>query len=120
LVKHDKNTFAELFAGVDAPGKPRLPQLIQFYSSRYWESRVKERFERRWRAAVSAANHKGEEPPASIAVQNSVTQEVWDEESGHFQDEVRRARDIYHAGVVKAWEESLADSPSKTPEEFDA
>jgi hypothetical protein len=120
LVKCDKNTFAELFAGVDAPGKPRLPQVLHFYSSRYWDSRVKERFESRWRALLSAAKHRDGEPPVSIAVQNSVTLEVWNEETPQFQDEVRRARDIYHAGVVKAWEESLADSLSKTPEELGA
>ncbi|KAJ7897381.1 hypothetical protein B0H13DRAFT_2337915 [Mycena leptocephala] len=117
LVKRDKSSFAELF--VDAPDKPRQPQLVQFYSTRYYDTRVKDRFDERWQALLKRAEHSGLPPPKVIKVQNEVTKEVWDDETPEFQAEVERARDKYHAAMLKAWEDSLADSPSKTPEELD-
>jgi hypothetical protein len=117
LVKRDKNNFAELF--VDAPDKPRQPQLVQFYSSRHYDTRMKEQFESRWQALLRRSEHTGVELPKKIKIQNEVTKEVWDEETPEFQAEVERTRDKHHAAMLKAWEESLADSPSKTPEELD-
>ncbi|KAJ7017499.1 hypothetical protein C8F04DRAFT_1279277 [Mycena alexandri] len=95
LVKRDKTTFGALFGGLDGPEKPRQPQLVQFFSSRHYDS-------------------------MAIKIQNEVTREVWDEQTEDFQTETKLAMEKHHSNVLKGWEESSADSPSRTPEEMDA
>ncbi|KAJ7446790.1 hypothetical protein FB451DRAFT_1412199 [Mycena latifolia] len=89
LVKEDKTAFTELFTE-GAPGKPRRPQLLHFYSSRYYDSRVKDRFEARMRALEKHATHTGQPVPSNIKIQNEVTREVWDEEPEERQAETAR------------------------------
>ncbi|KAJ6452359.1 hypothetical protein C8R47DRAFT_1083775 [Mycena vitilis] len=122
LLEKDKTSFGELFAGLGhtLQKAPRLPQVVHFYSNRHYETRVKDRVAERKLAVATQAKYTGEEPPAPIAVQNKVTKECWDDESREFQEELIRARNREHDIVLKGWRESLADSPSRTPEDFNA
>jgi hypothetical protein len=58
--------------------------------------------------------------PHAITIQNEVTKESWDEETVAFQEEMVRQREREHEIRVKAWRESNADGPNRTPEEFSA
>ncbi|KAJ6451146.1 hypothetical protein C8R45DRAFT_1113690 [Mycena sanguinolenta] len=122
LLKSDKAAFKELFAGVldYAQPKPQRGQLRHFYSRRYFDSRVKLRYEERMAALKRRAGHTGEKVPAPLALQNQVTKEVWDDETPAFQEEVKVAWEREYQTVLKAWQASLSDGPARTPEEFAA
>jgi hypothetical protein len=62
----------------------------------------------------------GTKAPAAIVIQNEVTKECWDEEPLSVQEEMVRERERDHDIRVKAWKESNADGPNRTPEEFSA
>ncbi|KAJ7118527.1 hypothetical protein C8R43DRAFT_816478, partial [Mycena crocata] len=86
----------------------------------YYDDHVASRVDARVRALVQRAQRTGEKLPERVTVQNEVTKEVMEEESAMFLEELTWERDKEYAAVVKAWEESLADSPVRTPEEFSA
>jgi hypothetical protein len=58
--------------------------------------------------------------PATINIQNDMTKECWDEESIAYQEEMVKERERQHDIKLKAWRESNADRPNRTPEEFSA
>ncbi|KAJ7077194.1 hypothetical protein C8R44DRAFT_896376 [Mycena epipterygia] len=117
LLKEDKTAFAELFTGPldGAPGKPQHGQLVQFY-----ESHVRARADARIQTLKCRAELSGEPAPTLIKTSNEVTKECWDEESPSFREEVQVAFEKEYQAAVKAWEVSLVDSPTRTPEEFAA
>ncbi|KAJ7300513.1 hypothetical protein DFH08DRAFT_979605 [Mycena albidolilacea] len=62
----------------------------------------------------------GEDMPRTIDVVAKITNECFEEESVAFQKEVRVAYEKEYQLSLKAWEVSLADSPTRTPEEIAA
>ncbi|KAJ7019389.1 hypothetical protein C8F04DRAFT_888098, partial [Mycena alexandri] len=98
----------------------RHPRVQQFYSKLYYDTRVKARVEARIQALQKRAEYTGGEPPHPFAVQNDVTKECWEGETEMFQAETVRLMEREYEATVKAWEASLADSPSRTAEEYNA
>ncbi|KAJ7152239.1 hypothetical protein C8R43DRAFT_820342, partial [Mycena crocata] len=86
----------------------------------YYDDRVAPRVDARMRALEQRATRTGEKLPERVTIQNEMTKEVLEEESPMFVEQLTRERDKEYAIVVKAWEESLADSPVRTAEEFSA
>ncbi|KAJ7780680.1 hypothetical protein DFH07DRAFT_949908 [Mycena maculata] len=122
LLKEDKAVFAELFTGVldAAPPKPQQPQILHYYSHKFYESRVKEHFPERFMEAKRCAELDGKDEPKAIAVQNILTQEKWEEELSAFREEVEAARKREYKLAVKNWEATLNDISTQTAEEFDS
>jgi lipocalin len=120
LLKEDKAAFGELFGQLDGVRKaPRKPSIVHFYSGRWYESRIKRRVKERLATVRKRATYTGQKVH-TITVQNEVTQECWDDETEEFKAEMVRQRDVEHEITLKAWRESAADSPSRTPEEYNA
>ncbi|KAJ7194375.1 hypothetical protein B0H12DRAFT_1082447 [Mycena haematopus] len=85
----------------------------------WYDKRIKPQVEAQLTSLPGRAKFTGEEVHA-INVQNEVTHECWEEESEEFKAEMVRQRDREHEITMKAWRESAADSPSRTPEEYHA
>jgi ribosome-binding protein aMBF1 (putative translation factor) len=120
-LKEDKTAFGELFAPLGPMvQQPRKPQLLHFYSGRYYETRIKSRVEARLDTLRRRAEFSGEKLPHKITVQNDITKECWEEESEPFQQETIRALDRHHEITLKAWREAYSDSPARTPEDYHA
>jgi hypothetical protein len=121
-MEEDKEAFAGLFTGnLDgAPPKPQRPQLIQFFSRKFYETRIRERFEARMAGIVCRAAFTEDDVPAVLKVRNDVTKEVWDEETEAFQAEVKATLEKEYQASLAGWKSSLADSPTKSPEEMNA
>ncbi|KAJ7024806.1 hypothetical protein C8F04DRAFT_1192100 [Mycena alexandri] len=122
LLKDDKTAFGDLFSGLTEGlrAKPRRPRLLQFYLKVYYETRVKARAEARIEALDKRAKYTGADPPHALAVQNDVTKECWEGETEIFKAETARLMEREYEATLKAWEASLADSPSRTAEEYNA
>ncbi|KAJ7289820.1 hypothetical protein C8J57DRAFT_1494238 [Mycena rebaudengoi] len=118
----DKEAFAGLFTrNLDGtPPRPQRPQLIQFYSRKFYEDRIRVRFEARMAGIVRRAAFTDDDMPAALKVRNEVTKEVWEEETEAFQQEVKTNLEREYQASLAAWKNSLADSPTKTPEEMNA
>ncbi|KAJ7788730.1 hypothetical protein B0H14DRAFT_3503888 [Mycena olivaceomarginata] len=85
-----------------------------------YEEHIKSRVEARKCALAKRAELSGVKAPHAITVQNEVTKECWEEETYAYQQEMVREREREHDIRVKAWKESMADGPNRTPEEFSA
>ncbi|KAJ7713261.1 hypothetical protein B0H14DRAFT_3523509 [Mycena olivaceomarginata] len=122
LLEEDKTTFTDIFGqlGEGTRKPPRRPQLMHFYSEKRYDSHIRPRVEERKRALEQRAEFTGEKVPVAIKIQNVVTKECWDEESLAYQEEMVRERERQHERHVKAWRDSNADGPNRTPEEFSA
>ncbi|KAJ7803805.1 hypothetical protein B0H14DRAFT_3486977 [Mycena olivaceomarginata] len=122
LLKTDQAAFKDLFTGIldGAPLKPQRSRVGHFYSRKYYDSRVKPRVEARLAALKRRSEAAGEPMPEYIDVIAKVTAEVWGEETPAFQHECQLAMEREHQEDLRGWEASLADSPTKTPEEIAA
>ncbi|KAJ7786799.1 hypothetical protein B0H14DRAFT_3506384 [Mycena olivaceomarginata] len=122
LLKEDKATFSEIFGrlGEGTRKPPRRPQLLHFYSEKRWDSHIKPRADERKRVLEGRAERTGIPAPAAILIQNEVTKECWMDEPESFKDEMLREREREHEIHLRAWKESNADGPNRTPEEFSA
>ncbi|KAK6997436.1 hypothetical protein R3P38DRAFT_3219441 [Favolaschia claudopus] len=122
LLKEDKSAFGGLFAPLgNVMGQaPRKPQLMHFYSTRNYETRVKERAEARFQELVKEAELSGEPAPHMLAVRNEVTKACWQEESDVFKEETMQALERAHEITLRAWKEGQSDGPSRTAEEYNA
>jgi ABC-type transporter MlaC component len=69
---------------------------------------------------VRRAAFTDDDMPAALKVRNEVTKEVWEEETEAFQQEVKTNLEREYQASLAAWKNSLADSPTKTPEEMNA
>lgn len=117
LLKEDKAAFGDLFGQLDGVRKPpRRPTLQHYYSTKWYSTRIKERFKERMEK-MKRATFSGEDVHA-VMIRNEVTQECWEDESEQFRMETERQRDKEHEIKLKAWRESGADCPSRTPEEY--
>ncbi|KAJ7740185.1 hypothetical protein DFH07DRAFT_965369 [Mycena maculata] len=122
LVKSDKAAFAEIFTGVldGAPPKPTHPQLLQYWSRHFYDEKIKACFEARFKGLKRKADMDGTEQPEVLKVRRIVTAECWADEPASQQAEVKLAQEREYVAAVKAWEESLKDSPTRTAEEMAA
>ncbi|KAJ7049327.1 hypothetical protein C8F01DRAFT_1265521 [Mycena amicta] len=122
LLKSDKTAFQEMFMGAldGAPPKPQRGRTIHFYSRKYYDTRIKDHVESRLESLKRRATLDGQEMPKVIDVIVKVMPEIWGEEMAAFRDEVELAAEQEHQQAVKAWEASLADSPTRMPEEMAA
>ncbi|KAJ7888647.1 hypothetical protein B0H14DRAFT_3714875 [Mycena olivaceomarginata] len=122
LIKSDKTAFKEMFTGAldGAPPKPQRGRPIHFYSRKYYDTRIKSRVEERLESLKRRAERDGNGMPQTIDVISKVTAEMYNEESPVFREEIELAAEREYQQAVKAWEVSLADSPTRTPEEMAA
>ncbi|KAJ7023315.1 hypothetical protein C8F04DRAFT_1193565 [Mycena alexandri] len=122
LEAREKNIFAEIMAGVDStgPSYPRRAQPMHFYSRKYYEERVKARFEARWAIEVQRAEDLEMGEPEAIKIRNEVTKEVFAEETPEFHAELKLAVEAEHVAAVRAWELTSSHSETKTPQEMNA
>ncbi|KAJ6570300.1 hypothetical protein DFH09DRAFT_1313492 [Mycena vulgaris] len=120
--KQDKNIFADLLSGAldMAVGCPTRSQPTHFFSRKFYEERIKGRFESAWALEVERTKNLGEEPPAEIKIRNEVTKEVWEEETEDFWAEVLAAVDTEHRAAVKAWEMTWVAGEEKSAEVLSA
>ncbi|KAJ7017505.1 hypothetical protein C8F04DRAFT_1200386 [Mycena alexandri] len=118
----EKELFADLLGGVvsTGPGYPRKAQPIHLYSRKYYEDRVKVRFEQAWEAEKHRAEGLEREPEAEIKIRNIVTREVFEEETEEFKEELAKAVEAEHSAAIRAWELTCADTPAKTAAEINA
>ncbi|KAJ6603277.1 hypothetical protein DFH09DRAFT_1068447 [Mycena vulgaris] len=122
LLKSNKSAFQDLFTGVldGAPPKPQRAQLLQFYSRKFYDTRVKWRYDVRLGALQRRAEFTGETVPGALSLANKMTQEAWDLETPGVQEEVREALEREYQTALVGWKASLADSPTRTPQEMAA
>ncbi|KAJ7434718.1 hypothetical protein FB451DRAFT_1195097 [Mycena latifolia] len=120
LLKNNKTAFQELFTGVldGAPAKPQRPQLLQFYSRKFYDERIKDRYEQTLDARKKRAMFTDEPVPAELALRNEVTKQAFEAETPAFREEVKAALEREYELAVVGWKASLADSPTRTPEEM--
>ncbi|KAJ7024591.1 hypothetical protein C8F04DRAFT_1270131 [Mycena alexandri] len=106
LEAREKNIFAEIMAGIKStgPSYPKRAQPIHFYSRKYYEEKVKARFEARWATEVQRAEDLEMPEPEAIKIRNAVTKEVFEEETPEFQAELKLAVEAEHVAAVRAWE----------------
>jgi hypothetical protein len=84
--------FADLTDAI--PKVPRRMRITQFYSKRYYDSRIKPVFDTEW-ALVSASSVQPK--PSRINIQNAVTNRLWDAEPSSFKTWLEGQRDAEHA-----------------------
>jgi hypothetical protein len=120
--EREKNAFADIIGAVasTSPAQPKRPQPIHFYSRRWYDERVKARFEAVWEVEKQRAKDLSGDLPSEIKICNEVTREALKEESEDFKAEMQIELDAEHAATVKAWEVTCADTPAKTPQELNA
>ncbi|KAJ7602792.1 hypothetical protein DFH06DRAFT_1351026 [Mycena polygramma] len=121
-IKTDKTAFSKLFTGAldGAPPKPQRGRIEHFYSRKFYADRVKPRVEARLAALKRRAGRTQEDAPEAIDIVAKTTAEVWEEETPAFKKECEVAMEREYQMALKGWEASLADSPTKTPEEIAA
>lgn len=108
------NSFKQLFDKPELePPAPTRPRVIHFYSRRYYEARIKSRFEARWAAASKLSK-----PPAQITVHNVVTREAWAAETEPFKLEVEAALEAEHKAAREAYDTAISGEAPTTPEEY--
>ncbi|KAJ7184062.1 hypothetical protein C8R46DRAFT_1208293 [Mycena filopes] len=122
LEAREKNVFAEIMARMDGdgPNYPRRAQPIHFYSRRYYDERVKARFEARWKIEMQRSIDLEMPVPEAIKIRNEVTAAVFEEETEEFRAELLLAVEAEHVSAVRAWELTHADTQTKTPQEINA
>ncbi|KAF8133493.1 hypothetical protein K438DRAFT_1787635 [Mycena galopus ATCC 62051] len=114
--KNNTSSFKTLFDKEElAPPRPQRPRVVNFYSSRYYDDRVKSRFEARW-AALSRTPARPGKPLASVAVRTLVTKECWEAESGPFKAEVQEALEKEYQTALDAYEIAVSGEAPTTPE----
>ncbi|KAJ6528204.1 hypothetical protein B0H19DRAFT_1274998 [Mycena capillaripes] len=122
ILKNEKTEFKNLFTGVldSAPPRPQRGRIEHFYSRKFYEQRIKPTLDAELAALKKRAERTGEEPPESIEVVARVTAQVWEGESPGFKQECEMSMEREYQSLLKGWEASLSDSPTKTPEEIAA
>jgi hypothetical protein len=91
----------------EEPKLPRTKQITQYYSNKYYATRIKPAFE----AAMAIERAKpAEDWVAHIAVRNRVTNEAWAAEPETFTTWLTEERDSAHKKLVKEFKEKVAES----------
>ncbi|KAJ7027469.1 hypothetical protein C8F04DRAFT_1267041 [Mycena alexandri] len=122
LEAREKNVFADILSGIEStgPSYPKRAQPIHFFSRKYYDDKVKARFEARWKVEVQRAEDLEMDEPEAIKIRNEVTKQVYEEQTEEFQAELRLAVEAEHVAAVRAWELTRSQSEAKTPQEMNA
>jgi hypothetical protein len=122
LLKSDKAAFKDLFTGIldNPPPKPQRPRIEHYFSRKYYDTLVKDVVAERWAAEEERARRAGVTSAKKIDIVAKATAEVWNGQSEEFKQECQLALEREYQQVVKAWEASLADSPTRTADEIAA
>jgi hypothetical protein len=106
--------FAEMTDALPKP--PKRMRITQFYSKRFYDTRIKPVFEAEW-----AATSSPEDPKRSrINILNSVTTRLWENEPTSFRTWLEGQRDAEHARELAEHQiviKELENAPS-TPETY--
>lgn len=73
---------------------PRRMRMTQFYSKKYYDSRIKPVFDQEWSTALASTE---ESKPSRINILNAVTSRLWENESATFKTWLQSQRDAEHA-----------------------
>jgi hypothetical protein len=112
--KQATTSFKELFDRPEmGPPRPVRPRILNFYSTRFYKTRIKARYDARW-AEVS----KLPAPPAAISVQNAIIKEAWNAETPQFKAEVEAEWTKEYEAELEAYETVVSGETPKTPEEY--
>jgi len=109
--------FTEMTEALPKP--PKRMRITQFYSKRFYDTRIKPVFESEW-AAVSAS--AGDPKRSRINTLNSVTTRLWENEPSSFKTWLESQRDAEHARELAEHQtvvKELENAPS-TPETYHA
>ncbi|KII87539.1 hypothetical protein PLICRDRAFT_177280 [Plicaturopsis crispa FD-325 SS-3] len=131
LVKTDRRTDALQSLMEDiaqmVPSAPRKLRAVQYYSKRYYETRVKARFDAEWEHVQAAweiveesGNPDGLRQPERISVCNRVTQEAYNEESEEFRQQLDGRAQAEHTVELEAFKARLEEGMARSPEQFHA
>jgi hypothetical protein len=120
LTKNKKSvvTFRQLFDRKELdPPAPVRARIHNFYSARFYEERIKRRFEAKWAAQMSL-HRPGQKLPAKITVQNEAIKESWLAESEAFRNEVLEALNKEHDAKVEVHKTVVEAENLATPESY--
>ncbi|KAK7020804.1 hypothetical protein R3P38DRAFT_3547991 [Favolaschia claudopus] len=126
LLKSDEKAFQKLFTGPldGAPPKPHRQRLQHFYSRHYYSERIApivgERIESMKRRAELAGEPELDMKRVPIDVVAKATADAWAAETPAFQHECEVAAEEEYKEAIEGWRASLADSPTRTPEQMAA
>ena len=104
---------------VDAvPKQPRRMRLTQFYSKRYYDSRIKPAFEAEWASILANTENS---KPSRINVLHNVTARLLENEPSSFRVWLEGQRDAEHARELEEHQrvvKEMEQAPS-APETYD-
>lgn len=88
---------------------PRRPQIIQYYSSQFWDSRIEAQFQVDWVAQKERLVREGKEVPSKPPVDEKLrtARNCWDREDAEFREAVVRQRDEEHEREKAEYERVL-------------
>ncbi|KAJ7840483.1 hypothetical protein B0H14DRAFT_3458019 [Mycena olivaceomarginata] len=111
-------TFRQLFDRKELdPPAPVHARIHNFYSARFYNARIKPRFEEKWAAHMSL-HSPGQKLPAKITVQNEAIKESWLAESEAFKNEVLEALNKEHDAKVEMHKTVVESETLTTPESY--
>lgn len=99
--------------------------MVQFYSKKYYESRVKARYEQEWKRvnkewddAQANGNPEDLRRPSARNVRNRVTKEMYEAESAEFRAELKVLAEEERKAALEAHNAKKKGPPTRTPEQF--
>ncbi|KAK7052712.1 hypothetical protein R3P38DRAFT_2763051 [Favolaschia claudopus] len=95
------------------PPAPVKPRLINHYTHRFYNQRIKAHVEARW-----AVESRRPDPPKLIVFRNKVIRECWEAESEAFKAEVTESLEKEHKAAMEAYAVASAAEAPTTPEEY--
>ncbi|KII83052.1 hypothetical protein PLICRDRAFT_180780 [Plicaturopsis crispa FD-325 SS-3] len=129
LLKRDKRSdmLNSLFENIAnfTPKPPRKLRVEQFYSKKYYASRIKARFEADWERAQEDwkvvegnGNPDNLRAPSRINVRNQATKAAYEMETDEFKKDVEIWLETERAAKLRAFEAKKEEAPRGTPEQF--
>lgn len=107
------------------PKPPRKLRVEQFYSKKYYSTRIKMRFEadwaraqEEWKVVEGNGNPDNLRAPSRINVRNQSTKAAYDSETDEFKKELEIWLENERAADLKAFETKAREAPPQTPEQF--
>lgn len=119
-LKTGSTAWADIFESVNkaAPPAPRRPRVVQYYSSLFYQDRIKEVFETEWNRVCDLPVAEGSRKPAKINVRNRVTKELWEKEDEETRGTVERAVDAHHLKAMAQYKTLRALPTTRTAEDY--
>ncbi|KAJ7127926.1 hypothetical protein C8R44DRAFT_733329 [Mycena epipterygia] len=107
-------SFKKLFDKSELePAAPQKQRYLHYYSSKFYDERIKDRVVARWAAVSRRPNH-----PAMVTVRNAVTKEAWEGETAAFQQEVLAAMESEYQAAKETHERAVSGEMPKLPAEY--